>query len=93
MMFFENLKKYANGYEVVNSRNFTAEEIAAIQSAQVVNSEFGQSVCFCLISGGKVYIPVSRDSVVETGSPVDMNTAVLLTLEKDGDIIDRVEII
>lgn len=90
---FSGLTVYGNSYEVVERRNFTREEAGVISKAVVVPSEFGKSVCFMMKSGGKTYIPVSRDSVCNTGDTVDLMTAKLLILERDGkDRINRVEI-
>jgi hypothetical protein len=44
--------------------------------------------------GCQKYIPLSRDSVASEGDVVDLKTAKLLKLKKDGtdETIDRVEI-
>ena len=92
MNIFAGLQKYAAQFTQVDSRNFTAEEISQCTSAKVVDSQYGQSVCFYMHSGCQHYIPVSRDSVVTTGTVVDLSKAKILTLERDGQTIHRVEI-
>ena len=93
MNIFAGLQKYATSYAVRNSRPFNEEELAGIVSAKVVASQYGQSVCFYMKSGCQQYIPVSRDSVCQIGDVVDVKSAKLLTLDKEGkDTIYRVEI-
>lgn len=80
------------GWKLVNSRNFSQEEIDAVASAEVVPSQYGKSVKFALKSGGCVYIPLSRDSILGTGQTVNLQTAKILTLSKPGEMnIDRIE--
>lgn len=92
MSIFETLRIYAGKWSVKASRNFTAEEIAAVDSAKVVASEYGNSVCFTLVSGGMSFIPLSQNSTKGIGEVVDLHQAKLLTLEKQGEAdIVRVE--
>lgn len=92
MMIFETLKLYPGGFKVADVRNFTEEEIQSVESAEVVPSEYGSSVCFAMKSGGKAYIPMSRDATLGIGESVDMTKALLLTLVRPGEKIIRVEI-
>lgn len=91
-MIFSNLRTYAAKWQVKNSRPFSAEEIAAVVSASVVPSDYGNSVCFMMVSGGMTYIPLSNTSKLTVGETVDLKSATLLTLSKDGESdIYRVE--
>ena len=93
MNIFKSQKVYFDSWEVSDSRNFEEEEISAVKSAYVVPSEFGNSCCFLMKSGGKTYIPMSRDSSLSVGESVDLKKAKLLTLSREGDSdIYRVEI-
>ena len=93
MNVFAGLQVYGGNWSVKASRGFNPEEISAVKSAQVVASEYGNSVCFHMVSGGQTYIPLSRDSSLTVGDSVDLSKAKLLTLERDGqDDITRVEI-
>lgn len=92
MNIFESLHRYATSYEVTNRRDFTPEELSQFTSAKVVSSQYGMSVCFYMVSGGQTYIPVSRDSVCHIGDTVDVAKAKLLTLVRDDDTINRIEI-
>lgn len=92
MNIFDSLQNYGGKWNVVASRAFTPEEQVAVKSASVVASDYGKSVCFLMVSGGNTYIPLSNTSNLEVGDPVDIKSAKLLTLHKDGDKdINRVE--
>lgn len=93
MNIFDSLKKYADGWTPKGARGFNTNELSSIKSAEVVQSQYGYSVCFYLVSGGQSYIPLSRDSIASVGTKVDVAKARLLTLGKEGeDDIVRVEI-
>ena len=82
---FEGRTVYGGSWNVVDSRSFDAEEIAAVKKAEVVSSQYGNSVCFFMKSGGQVYIPLSNQSSLAVGDTVDMAKAKILTLHRDGD--------
>lgn len=81
---FATTKVYADGYKEVESRVFNAEEQAAVASATVVTSNYGTSCCFMMRGGGKTYIPMSRDSKLSVGDKVDLSTAKVIHLHRDG---------
>lgn len=85
MSIFAGLKIYADKWQVKNTRPFTAEEIAEVESAEVVESNFGFSVCFTMKAGGQHYIPVDLESDVAIGQVVDVSKAQLKTLCKRGE--------
>jgi len=93
-VFGGSLQVYGENWQKVNERAFNADEIAAVRSNSVVNSQYGKSVCFFLKGGGQSYIPVSKQGADPAlGSSIDLTTAKLVTLhrEGDGDIL-RVEL-
>ncbi len=93
MNIFKKVKMYATKWQETECRNFTNEEIAAVQSATVVASQYGNSVCFFMVEGGQCYIPLDRDSTLGVGESVDLHAAKLKTLSKQGeDDIMRVSI-
>ena len=93
MNIFSTLRTYAGKWSVKASRAFTQEEIAAVTSATVVPSQYGNSVCFMMVGGGQTYIPLANDATVGVGESIDLAKAKLLTLEKDGESdINRVSI-
>lgn len=93
MNIFSSLRVYAGKWGVSASRDFTADEIGAVQSAHVVDSQYGNSVCFLMKSGGQTFIPLSTNSTLGIGDDVDLSKAKLLTLSREGDAdIYRVEI-
>ena len=85
MNIFASLKKYAAKWSVKESRAFTAEEIAAVQSASVVSSQYGNSVCFIMMGGGQCYIPCDRDCTLGVGESVNLAEAKLTVLTKEGE--------
>lgn len=93
MNIFAGLQVYAGKWNVTDSRSFNDEEKAMISRAEVVASEYGNSVCFFMKSGGQTYIPLSNQSSLTVGDDVDLNKAKLLTLHRDGsDDITRIDI-
>lgn len=93
MNIFGKLKMYASKWSETECRPFTPEEIAAVERAEVVASQYGNSVCFFMIGGGQCYIPLDRDSTLGVGESVDLKVAKLKTLSKKGeDDIMRVSI-
>ena len=92
MNIFSSLRVYAGKWNLKSSRAFSPEEIAAVASATVVPSQYGNSVCFMMVGGGQTFIPLSQNSSKSVGDSIDLNQAKLLTLEKQGEAdILRVE--
>jgi len=85
MNIFSTLKSYAGNWSVKSLRSFDAEEISSVKSAEVVASQYGNSVCFIMKAGGQTYIPLSRDSELGVGDKVDLSKAQLVTLERPGE--------
>lgn len=85
MNIFNSLQVYAGKWNVSSSRAFTQEEISAVAEATVVPSQYGNSVCFMMVSGGKTFIPLSNDSTKSVGDTIDVASAQLLTLSKQGE--------
>ena len=85
MNIFSSLRVYAGKWAVKASRVFNQEELAGITSATVVPSQYGNSVCFMMVSGGKTFMPLDQTSQLGVGETVDLNKAELLTLTKEGE--------
>lgn len=89
---FAKLRQYAGKWNVSDSRNFSQEEIAAVERNEIVASQYGNSVCFYMVGGGMTFIPLSTNSTKGVGESIDLTKAKLLTLSKSGeDDILRVE--
>ena len=86
----DKLVEQSNGWKVKSSRPFDHEDIAAVKRAEVVASQYGNSVCFFMNGGGQSYIPLSKQSKLTVGDELDMKTAKILTLVKGKDEITRV---
>ena len=92
MSIFDKLEVYAAKWAKTASRAFQAEEIAAVNEAVVVESDYGNSVCFFMKAGGRTYLPLSTESAYKLGEEVDLTSAKLITLSKSGEAdISRVE--
>ena len=85
MNIFSALRVYAGKWNEKAVRAFSVEEQAAISSATIVDSQYGQSVCFTMVSGGQTYIPLDMNSSKATGDSVDISKAELVTLSKQGE--------
>lgn len=93
MNIFSSLRMYAGKWLVKSSRDFTPQEIASVESAEVVPSQYGNSVCCHMQGGGMTFIPLSNNSTVGVGESVDLAKAKLVTLGREGDAdIFRVEV-
>jgi len=79
------------GWRIKETRPFSPGEIAAVARAEVVPSQYGNSVCFFMNGGGQTYIPLLNTSSLTVGDSVDLKTAKLVTLCREGkDDIYRV---
>lgn len=85
MNIFNSLKMYAGKWMEKESRSFSKEEIDAVESAKVVDSQYGYSVSFMMKNHRQTFIPLSNDSTLAVGDSVDLNKAKLLTLSRQGD--------
>ena len=85
MNIFSSLRVYAGKWSLKASRVFNQEELAGISSARVVPSQYGNSVCFMMVSGGQTFIPLDQSSTLGVGEAVDLSKAELLTLAKEGE--------
>jgi hypothetical protein len=81
------LNNNINQWQIKTVRSFNIEERLAVNRAEVVPSDYGNSVCFFMVSGGQTYIPLSKQSKLTVGDELDLRTAKLITLcckgEKD----------
>ena len=85
MNIFSNLRVYGGKWAVKASRAFNQEELAAISSATVIPSNYGNSVCFMMVNGGQSFLPLDQNSSLGVGETVDLSKAELLTLSKEGE--------
>lgn len=81
---FKSFKVYAESWKVVDTTKFEEDDVQEISQAEVIESEFGYSVCFTLKSGGKKYIPLEKDSPAGLGDIIDVRKATIITLAKQG---------
>jgi hypothetical protein len=85
MNLFSNLKVYGGKWAEKSSRKFTADELALVTKAQVVESQYGNSCCFFMANGTTMYVPMSNDSKSGVGDILNLEEAEIVTLEKIGE--------
>lgn len=85
MNIFNSLRIYAGKWSEKSARAFSPEEVAAVQQAKVVESQYGFSVCFMMKSGGQTYVPLDQNSSKGEGDIIDLTKAQLVTLQRPGD--------
>ena len=85
MNIFNSLRVYAGKWSEKDARAFAPEEIAAVQQAKVVESQYGLSVCFFMKEGGQTYIPLDQNSNLAIDALVDLTKAQLVTLQRPGE--------
>ena len=85
MNIFSALRVYAGKWSEKAVRAFTRDEVSAVEKATVVDSQYGQSVCFMMVGGGMSYIPLDQNSSKATGEEIDLTKAELVTLSKQGE--------
>lgn len=85
-MFVELLDlKNKDGWRILERRPFSRSEIETTSRAEVIDSQFGNSVGFFPYSGGFFHIPLVKYSSLAIGDIVDLSRANIVTLTKKGD--------
>lgn len=95
MNIFDTIQMYAGKWQVKSERSFTEDEIASVDSVEVVSSEYGKSACFFMKNGQRGYIPLDQDSELVTpiGTILDIKNLTVKTLSRIGDAdIQRINI-
>ena len=85
MNIFNALRVYAGKWNEKKVESFKAEEIALVDKAEVVESQYGLSVCFFMKAGGQSYIPLDQNSSAAIGEQIDLTKAQVVTLCKQGE--------
>jgi hypothetical protein len=85
MNIFSALRVYAGKWSEKKVESFKAEEIALVDKAEVVESQYGLSVCFFMKAGGQSYIPLDQNSSAAIGDTIDLTKAQVVTLQKQGE--------
>lgn len=85
MGFLDKLRTYAGSWSEASRDKLSKAEVAQVESAEVVEGQYGLSMCFIMKSGGRKFMPLSRDSQLEGGDKVNVQSIEIVTLERDGD--------
>ena len=62
----------------------SVEDYELVEKNEVVESQFGLSLCMTLQGGGRKYIPLSRDSKLDIGDSMDLSKAKVIVLGQEG---------
>lgn len=85
MGFLSSLRTYAQSWSETARAKFGTDDIAEVNKAEVVTSEYGLSACFFMKGGGRKYMPLSRDVEAEEGDSINLRKAEVITLSREGD--------
>ena len=86
MSIFKDLTNYGGTkWELEATKGITKADKAEVESAEVVASTYGLSMCFAMKAGGMKFVPLSRDSQLAEGDEVDINSVQFLELSREGD--------
>lgn len=85
MGFLSSLRTYAQTWAETARAKFDKSDITEVEKAEVVTSEFGLSACFFMKSGGRKYMPLSRDVEANEGDTINLENAEVITLSREGD--------
>lgn len=85
MGFLDKLRTYAGSWSEASRDKLSKAEVAQVESAEVVEGQYGLSMCFIMKSGGRKFMPLSRDSQLEEGDKVNVQSIEIVTLGRDGD--------
>jgi hypothetical protein len=88
--FFATAQVYGSKWNIVEKRRFNSEEKAMIKSASIVDADYGLSVCFMMKGGGSTYISLGKESTGFVGQELDIDELYFLTLERKGEICNKV---
>ena len=78
------LKKYGNGFTVVEDGKMDPKDRQNIKSAEFVNSEHGVSICLHLYRGGLAYIPLDKDCMLTPEDKPNLDKDSIKALKQEG---------
>ena len=83
------IKIYGQKWQIIKAEEFNPKDLKKIESAVIEESDFGLA-CRCnVIGGGYFFIPLSTTSKLQIGDNVDLSECVMLTLERNGETINK----
>lgn len=69
-------------------RPLTQKELDAIQSAKIVETKYGDAMCFLLKNGEESWVPIADASKIQekiVEGRIDLKAIYIATLEREGD--------
>lgn len=89
MNIFDLMTSYKAEWKEVKSRKFTEEEQKCVESATVVASNYGKSVCFLMPGGIKKFMPLEPIATCSLGDKLDMSAIEIVKLVYEGNNPDQ----
>lgn len=86
--FLGTLQSYGGKFTVKSTQNVNTE---GVKSIKVIQSEFGPQMMFTMLNGRTKYAKLSNQSTLQEGDMVNPESIKLVTLERDGEIAQRVD--
>lgn len=88
---FDSAQSYGSSWEVTNVRKFTDEELLMTKDVEIVEGEWGTSVKCFMVGGGTKFFGLGKHSRGEIGDHPDLAKARILTLEREGKSVIKIE--
>lgn len=86
--FLGTLQSYGGKFTVMNTEKINTE---GVKSIKVIDSEYGAQMCFMMLNGRTKYAKLSNQSTLQVNDNVNPESVKLITLERDGEIAQRVD--
>lgn len=83
--FLNGLRNYAEKWAVKSQSKLDNNEASGIASAEVVEGEFGASLMFTMKNGVRKYGKLSRDTSLQVGDKVRVESITATVLSKSGE--------
>lgn len=85
-VFQSNLQTYGEKWKVTKTDVITAEDVKALRSYDVVDTEYGRCVLLMYVTGGQSYAKISEQGhMPQVGEKIDLVGKKFLTLSRTGE--------
>ena len=88
---FEGRKEYGAKWVPVQTRRFTEEELAMVESAVIEECNYGLCAKCFMVTGTVTYFNLGKFSNGNIGEKVDLKDARILIMERNGVRCEKIE--
>ena len=88
---FEGRKEYGAKWDIVNTRRFSEEELAMVESTVIEECNYGLCAKCLMITGKTMYLNLGKCSNGNIGEKVDLKDARIITLKRNGVTCEKIE--